>query len=641
MLGCDVPEGEGLPPVLGEEVVLDLKAAFDEGRARVLAQDEDWPLATWPAAWLDREEALGTLASDETATVLHARAESAFEVDTPVLGPGARFQARTFVYPVDRIDPTKADPSPVTFRVLVDGQERASLSSAYVREMDREHPFDRLMRTMEVDLSEHEGRSVTLRLETTRGGAPRPDVMAEPSWWHLSVSQLRQVPRQRASPARPHLLVICVDTLAARRLSAWGYPRPTSPNLDAWAAEGSRFTHATSSSSWTLPATASLFTGLAPNTHGVLGDARSYLMEALDTWAEGLARQGMAGAAFVANPLLAQANNFHQGFDLWVNDDGLGEAGSADARDMVDQLLGWVDGQPQDGRWFAYLHLMDPHAPYGAPGEARDRFVTGPEPERDLSGHLPRRLQSGEDPPLEPAEQDHVVALYEGEVAYLDAELQRLREALAARGLDDRTVVLLTADHGEELFELGRLGHGYALNEPMLHVPLVLVGAGVPAAVIDTPVSTASVCNTLLRLAGAEPVPGGAPALLPAKDTDRPVFALTRTHLFGPRRILVSARDAGGRKVVVELSGEGPGEEAPQPVAVDRFDLTGSLGEATAVDLESLPDEERAAFERLEAAAVVWYSATAAARPGDVQHLADIDEQLRKVGYTGGDDDDG
>jgi len=629
--------------VISDELLLDLEQAFSAGRARVLRQDAERPLRSYPAAWLDKQEALGQLASDASSSVLHARAESAFEVDTPILGPGARLLARTFVYPVDRQDPSRADPFPVTFRVLVDGEERAALSSAYVREMDREHPFDRLMRTLEVDLSAEQGRALTLRLETTRAGATGPapgEPQAEPVWWHLSLRQQRAVPRQRASSARPHLLVVCVDTLAAGRLSAWGNPRPTSPQLDAWAAEGLRFTRAISPSSWTLPATASLFTGLPPNTHGVLGDARSYLMDALDTWAEGLTAQGLVGGAFVANPLLARANNFDQGFSTWVNRDGPTEPGGADASEMLDQLLGWVDGQLADARWFAYLHLMDPHAPYGAPGDARLRFARGPVPARDLSGHLPQRLHSQDEPPLTPAEQAHVIDLYDGEVAYLDGQLQRLREALELRGLDDRTLVVITADHGEELFELGHLGHGYALNEPMLHVPLVLVGPGVPVGEVTQPVTSASLANTLLRLGGAPPVAGGARALLPRSEQGRPVFSLTRTHLFGPQRILVSAQDPQRRKVVLELGGDGPGQERPAPLSVLRYDLTRPQGEQESLLPGDMDAAQHAAYRALEAAALDWYVSSAAARPGDVQPLTDNEAALRANGYIGADGDE-
>lgn len=625
--------------VFVEEQVLDLLASFQRGEARVLAQDREQPLHVWPAAWLDRTEALGTLAADGVGGVLQARAESALEFRLPVLGAGARLLLRTFVYPVDRIDLQRADPFPVIFRVLVDGQERAALKSDYVAEAGHEHPFDQLMRTLSVDLSDLEGRRPTVTLVTTRDGAPAPGPeqgAAEPVWWHASLRQSTRVPRQKASAARPNLLVICVDTLSAGRMSAFGAGRPTTPALAAWAAGGLQYRRAVSSSSWTLPATASLFTGLPPNTHGVLGDARSYLMESLATWAEALARQGLVGAAFVANPLLAQANNFHQGFSSWTNLDGEQGPSSADVDVLVDELLLFVDAQPEGARWFAYLHPMDPHAPYGAPGAARDVFVSGPVPARDLGGHLPQRLQNELEPPLTPDERQYVIDLYDGELAYLDTQLGRLLAQLEARDLDANTVVVLTADHGEELFELGRLGHGYDLNEPMLHVPLVLVGPGIPQGVIDTPVSSASLAATLLRLAGAPPVPGAAPSLLPPPGDTGPVFALTRTHLFGPRRVLVSAVDAQGRKVVLELSED---DAATEPVAVRRHRLQGPGGEALDLDPADLSEAEAMVFDALVAAALHWANETARARPGDVQPNVDVNEALRQVGYIGEDRD--
>lgn len=641
LLACAEESPPGLPPVLATAVVLDVVSAVQRGEATIFVQDPTWALAAWPAASLDKSESLDSLAVDEAAVVLHARAESAFEIVTPVLGPGATFVARTFVYPVDRRDPARADPFPVTFRVLLDGHERATLSSDYVRDTSREHPFDRLMRTIEVDLSASEGRAVTLRLETTRHGAPGPgpgEAAAEPAWWSLRLLEQAAVPRQRASAARPNLLVLCVDTLAAGRLSAWGYGRSTSPALDAFAATGLRFAVARSPSSWTLPATASLFTGLAPNTHGVLGDARSYLMDDLATWAEGLTAEGLLGAAFVANPLVAEANNFHQGFSHWENVDGPTPAQPADVTALTTRFLAWLDGQPADGRWFAYLHPMDPHAPYGEPGAERERFSAGRAPAADLSGHLPNRLQTGAQAPLSPEDQALVGDLYDGDVAWFDACFQALLDALAERDLRRRTVVLLTADHGEELFELGRLGHGYALNEPMLAVPLVLAGPGVPVGVVEAPVSSAALANTILALGGAPPIAGAMAALLPPPRDGGPVFSLTRTHLFGPRRVLVSARDGAGRKVVLELPEQAA--EGGEPLAVECYDLRSAAGEREALALEARAADERRAFEDLVDAALVWYESTARARPGDIQPEVGIEEALHKVGYLGGERED-
>ncbi|HZM00219.1 MAG TPA: sulfatase, partial [Planctomycetota bacterium] len=492
--GPERPPPPPPPTVTVEVTALDIVSAFASGAPglRVIEQTRDMPLQAVPAASLDKSTAL---ASDLDALVIAARAESAFELEAGPFAPGARLRARTMVYSQFRNDAALVDPAPATFRILVDGRERAALGSEYVREVDgHEHPYDQLMRTLEIPLDEAVGRAVKLRFETTRHGAsvPADAIPAETAWWELAVVQPVEVERQLASPARPNLLVLVVDTLAAGRMSLYGYARDTTPNLKAFASRGMLYEAAVAPSSWTLPATASLLTGLPPNTHGVLGDARSYLMDGLQTWPELLRAQGLEGAAFVANPLIAEANNFHQGFGHWR------QANDARAAELNARLLAWIDGQPPERRWFAYVHYIDPHAPYGAPGDERERFCAGYSERRDFGGFLPNLLQAGQVDAFDARGQQHVIDLYDAEVSYFDRCFGELQDELQRRGLLDQTIVVLTADHGEELFEHGRLGHGYALYEELTWVPLVAAGPGLEAgARRGAPLGLAALAATL------------------------------------------------------------------------------------------------------------------------------------------------
>src|SRR5262249_35546351 len=151
-------------------------------------------------------------------------------------------------------------------------------------------PYDILLRTLTVGLDEAADKPVMLRFETTRGGraVPADAEQAEPLWWDLQVLQPVEVPREEATARNPNILLLVVDTLAAGHTSLAGGARDPTPNLRGLAAHGLSFTRAISASSWTMPATASLLTGLPPNTHGVLGDERSYLMSGLRTVAEAL-----------------------------------------------------------------------------------------------------------------------------------------------------------------------------------------------------------------------------------------------------------------------------------------------------------------------------------------------------------------
>ena len=182
--------GEPAPPDLGpptvhEELALDIIDAFAKGSraVKIVAQDDKAPLKA-EAFNIDKD---AKLAADASHKVIRARAESAFEVTLPELPHGARLQARTFVF-----SPDKGDPAPVTYRILVNGVERASLRSDYITDpQGRKHPYDILLRTLDVPLDEAAGKPCTLRFETTRLGVPVPDGVtpAEPLWWDLRVLQ--------------------------------------------------------------------------------------------------------------------------------------------------------------------------------------------------------------------------------------------------------------------------------------------------------------------------------------------------------------------------------------------------------------------------------------------------------------------
>ena len=639
--GPERPPPPAAPTVTVEVPAVDIVAALKAGdpKLRILRQERGMPVQAVPAASLDRTT---TLASDADDLVIAARAESAFEIEVGPLSKGSHLRAKTMVYSQFRTDPALVDPAPVTFRILVDGQERASLGSEYVRETKgHEHPYDQLMRTLDVPLDEAAGRTAKLRFETTRNGVAVPEgaIAAEPAWWELTILQPIEVERPVASPARPNLLVLVVDTLAAKHMSLYGYARDTTPNLKAFAAQGTLYGAAVAPSSWTLPATASLLTGLPPNTHGVLGDTRSYLMDGLQTWPELLRAQGLEGAAFVANPLVAEANNFQQGFgSSWS------QANEAPAAELNDRLLAWLDGQPPSRRWFAYVHYMDPHAPYGAPGDERERFSAGYSERRDFTGLLPGLLQEGKIEPFDAREQQHVIDLYDGEVAYFDRCFGELLGELERRGLRDKTIVVLTADHGEELFEHGRLGHGYSLYEELLWVPLVCAGPGIQAGVRrDDPLSTSALAATMARWGGAEPVEGMerplvGPAPKPERPAGDPILSAVRTSLFIPKdsppRNLVSARDAHGRKAIAEVNEV---DGACHATAVELYSLASDPGEHSPLDPATLTEDERAAYERLVQRIEEWSCETARQRlPEPQPYNEHILEELRQNGYFGG-----
>jgi arylsulfatase A-like enzyme len=216
------------------------------------------------------------------------------------------------------------------------------------------------------------------------------------------------------------------------------------------------------------------------------------------TLAERLAGEGYTTAAFTTNAWLTSSLGFHRGFATWRHGDEsfhhlLALAGFPDrppartADAVVDRALGWLDDAPPRG-WFLWVHLLDPHLPYA---HATDDLVAGLSDERLRSGlrlteDIQRRTREG----------------YAAEVAAADAALGRLVDALDARGVLRDGLVVLTADHGEELWDHGATGHGHSHHREVVQVPLVVAGAGLSAGERTDPVSLADVAGTLAAVAG-------------------------------------------------------------------------------------------------------------------------------------------
>jgi arylsulfatase A-like enzyme len=294
------------------------------------------------------------------------------------------------------------------------------------------------------------------------------------------VQEARCVALEASAPARHRDVVfILSDTLRRDRLGAYGGPART-PRFDRFAAEGLGFTAAFAPAPWTKPAIASLFTGLRPAAHGVVSHpglrGRGGVLESDVlapghlTLAEALAMAGYRTAAFVSNPWLGRELGFGQGFEIY--DDSL--AGEATPGEAVTAAgLRWLRERPRDGRpFFLYLHYMDAH---------------------DMGGNEPRPGQSKNDARRE---------AYARALRSLD---DKLRFVIRTLGLDDgRTLVLVTADHGEEFLDHGGEGHWNKLYEELIRVPLVAYWPGrlVPARVSE-PVASIDILPTLREAAGA------------------------------------------------------------------------------------------------------------------------------------------
>ena len=309
------------------------------------------------------------------------------------------------------------------------------------------------------------------------------------------------------------VFLVVVDTLRADHVGAYGHSLPTTPRLDALAAEGLVFERAYSHSSWTLPAFGSLFTGLYPSEHGALrvqGEWKrseekqpsfGVLRADAPTLAELYGAAGFRTGAFVNNMFLRPDFGLARGFERydWVN---AGNSRHRSAGDTVDAALAWLD--QGRGAAFAVVHLFEPHTQYAPPPSTRHSFTAGLETAVQVP-FAPRdtllAMIEGDRVPT-PAEQDHIRRLYDEEVLAADQAIGRWLDGLAARGLRERSWIFVTSDHGEEFWEHGSFEHGHSLHGELIRVPLIAVGPGLEPARIRTPVQHADLHHTLAALAG-------------------------------------------------------------------------------------------------------------------------------------------
>ena len=254
----------------------------------------------------------------------------------------------------------------------------------------------------------------------------------------------------------PSVLLITIDTTRVDHLSTYGYPRETAPNLSKLARESVRYSRAWSVSPWTLPAHASLFTGLVPAAHGAHADigAKTTLADAIDgplapmasvgrlsddtrTLAEILAEQGYRTAAFVGGPWLKRPFGLMQGFE--VVDDDVSDVAGRRADVLTDAALAWLDGVDRHEPTFLFINYYDPHWPYDPPPGFDD--FPGARSDYQLPTNL-GELVSGRMSLSDPV-REAVIARYDGEIRFTDHHLGILLESIKARPGGDRTLVIV------------------------------------------------------------------------------------------------------------------------------------------------------------------------------------------------------
>lgn len=303
-----------------------------------------------------------------------------------------------------------------------------------------------------------------------------------PFWRHAKSGWPKEL--TRGSARRFNVLVITLDTTRADHLGCYGYETAETPVLDTLAGQAIRFDDAVAVVPITLPSHATIFTGLDPPNHGVRHNGEFRLDDEHETLAEVLRDAGYETAAFISAFVLDARFGLSQGFDLYDDNVGVATADSATAfvkpiyerpaGAVTDAATQWLGQRDRDRPFFAWVHYFDPHDPYDPPPPFAARF----------------RGRS-----------------YDGEIAYMDAEIGRLLEAVKTHGKWDDTLIVVVGDHGEGLGEHNETTHAKLIYDATMRVPLLIACPSLfrrPHVVVDRVVSVADVFPTVLDLIGVE-----------------------------------------------------------------------------------------------------------------------------------------
>ncbi len=332
--------------------------------------------------------------------------------------------------------------------------------------------------------------------------------------------------------ARPNLVVVVVDTLRADHMGAYGYGRPTSPFIDELAKTGLLFENAVAQAPWTGSSLGSLWTSRYVSETGAHAregeDGRrnidkhhcTRLNDARPTLAGVLAKAGYRTISVVSNSFAGRTCGILTGFQESHYQSRPAVATVGRALELVTEHLAADAKMP----FFLQLHLIDVHAPTAPPGKYRTLFrgADGKPHGAQHRGWGHGAARAGDSSEVD-SFIDHKTALYDSAVAYVDSQIKRFADELEDLGVAGDTVMAIVSDHGEDLWDspdfrakyehdprgLGSIGHGHSLLQELLHVPIVLVGPGVPEGRVRTRVSNLDIATTLTQLAGVKP-PSGA-----------------------------------------------------------------------------------------------------------------------------------
>jgi arylsulfatase A-like enzyme len=426
-------------------------------------------------------------------------------------------------------------------------------------------------------------------------------------------------------PPRPNVVLIVVDTLRADHLSFGGYSRTTSPNLDRLAGMSVVFRNAFAAAPWTTPSMGSLFTSQYPSALASFEQPRP-IGDRFPTLAEILKAEGYRTHGIISVSMLTRQLGFGRGFDGYDESACVerSEISSPRVTDLAIQFL----KEHRDERFFLFVHYFDPHYNYMLHPE----FDFTPAYDGSLGSGVPIQRLWQDRGQFTQNDVDYLKGLYDSEIRFTDHHIGRLLDEIESLGLFDGSVVVVTADHGEEFMERGWIGHTRTLHRELLHVPLIFRLPDGRVGAVDDPVGLVDVMPTILEQTGVS-VPDGIegvslPLQEPFRAEARPIFAETSNpQVHQPGRVTpidLTSMQIGDAKLIYDAIGN----------RVALFDVAADPEESTNLALE-----QRDRAERLRAVLQDWARRTEAKREGEadasVEELLSEEqlEELRALGY--------
>ena len=444
-----------------------------------------------------------------------------------------------------------------------------------------------------------------------------------------------------AAPPRPNIVLISLDTVRSDYIGCYAEGVAATPAIDRIAREGVRYRRAISSSPWTLPAHASLFSGRPVSGHGARYDPDaefgvswhrvSVMSDEVPTMAELLTAAGYHSAGVASVVWLKPEFGLARGFVEYAAD--ADDAAGVPADRVTDRAIELIRGRPTDRPLFLFVHYFDAHSPYAPPAPHRP---AGALDEEGSVTEVEMRVNAGGGE-IRPEEREKLERMYEGEIEFIDAQIARIWGELEAAGIYDETWIIVTADHGESFGDHDFYGHGLVTWDDVLSVPLVmklpdrLSDRARAGTVVETTVQPAELLATLLGALRLDIPPGAVGRNLLPRGSDRlgrreqPVVAEAYRNLSMIRRFGARwnrderALYLGGEKLVRRSDG-----------TVALYDL-----DADPRELENLAGRRLERVDEMQALLDSWLkSASAAGFAGAPAGISEENlQEIRALGY--------